>query len=1101
MTESPILAESEVTAPAAPPSKSSLSGKKKKPPSGGAKGAGGLVKNAKKLAQDDQVMATNNSSIVSKRSVEKLYYPNEAHYFRFFVKRFQRRSPLINRGYHLRLHVIDVLVRDFLQRPRIPGKSKKKRVVVNLGCGSDVLPWQCLERYPTDCQAGLVKFLDVDFPDLIERKRQTVLSTPELLGAFTGVEERPQQSPLGPSSGAVFESDQYAQIGCDLRELKTLQGALTKTLGDVDECSFLFVAEVSITYMETEGADNVIQWASTLGDAEFVLLEQILPSGEHHPFASTMLSHFNKLNTPPKSVQVYPTVEAQHDRFSFRGWKAVDVWTLWQAWADDRFLSASDRRKLEDIEPFDEWEEFALFASHYCVVHARTSAGTVPLSTVPRSEFIPVPSQAVRLQFDECHGQRGQRRFGAAMYVSPKEQASPVMVNVMGLGTKSRLQSCDVYSEGGESGAGAWFTMREGGPSTRMCHSLTCVGEGQFLLSGGRGAPMIPYKDCWLFDTSMTRWKRTHDLPTSLHRHSVTRLGESDQVLLAGGRGYEGIFGDYLVYHPEAGWTACEVVGICRPAYVYGAVLCCLSSPPTKKFGGVFAGGLLEDGTIADQILSWELDISDVAKPTIKFVPLRVTVAGVLMTAGMASICRRLLTRFGACCVPIQHYGGCILLGGVIKDHLLDRQDEILVCTLSADGVEITRRLVRADILEGEANISLPPRPLLVGNSTVPLPDGRVVLAGGGATCFSMGTFWNRGVYTLKPTVADENQNTSSELPHWVHDRTVDIIPGPENLSVAQPQSKAGGQGSNPRIEPIARIQLESQEAFAKLIREGKPAVLEGLDLGPCVLNWGLERLVDKVGKDRKVVVHEAVTQAMDFNAKNFRYLTTDFEDFVNRVRQGDWLYLRALSNDMPTEKPALLSEDFLALAADFVIPPQLSLVKENIFSSVLRVSGPVNMWLHYDVMANVYCQIGGSKRLVLFPPTDVDRLGFAPGASSSSIDVFSSLATEDSAELEHTHPYEAVLSPGDVLFLPPLWLHTATPTSDSSIAVNVFFRDLDSGYAPGRDVYGNRDLAAYEKGRQDVARMTNSFGKLPEDARRFYLLRLADELRRKALG
>jgi hypothetical protein len=73
---------------------------------------------------------TNNSSIVSKRSVERLYYPDEPHFFRFFVKKFQRRAPLINRGYHLRLHVIDVALRDFLKQP-----SDKKKVIVNLGCG------------------------------------------------------------------------------------------------------------------------------------------------------------------------------------------------------------------------------------------------------------------------------------------------------------------------------------------------------------------------------------------------------------------------------------------------------------------------------------------------------------------------------------------------------------------------------------------------------------------------------------------------------------------------------------------------------------------------------------------------------------------------------------------------------------------------------------------------------------------------------------------------------------------------------------------------------------------------------------------------------
>ena len=146
--------------------------------------------------------------------------------------------------------------------------------------------------------------------------------------------------------------------------------------------------------------------------------------------------------------------------------------------------------------------------------------------------------------------------------------------------------------------------------------------------------------------------------------------------------------------------------------------------------------------------------------------------------------------------------------------------------------------------------------------------------------------------------------------------------------------------------------------------------------------------------------------------------------------------------------------------------------------------------------MANVYAQVHGSKRMILFPPGDVRHLSFAPGASSSSLDVFSSL---DSTSLQSTRPHEALLGPGDVLFLPPMWLHTATPTSDMSIAVNIFFRDLLGGYSTGRDVYGNRDLAGYEKGRQEVTKIAKNFEQLPADIRRFYLDRLADELRQAA--
>lgn len=145
--------------------------------------------------------------------------------------------------------------------------------------------------------------------------------------------------------------------------------------------------------------------------------------------------------------------------------------------------------------------------------------------------------------------------------------------------------------------------------------------------------------------------------------------------------------------------------------------------------------------------------------------------------------------------------------------------------------------------------------------------------------------------------------------------------------------------------------------------------------------------------------------------------------------------------------------------------------------------------------MANIYCQIVGSKRLILFPPADVTELSFAPGSSSSSLDVFAEL---DSASLANTCPHEAILGPGEVLYLPPLWLHTAAPVTELGVAVNIFFRNLKTGYAAGRDVYGNRDLAAYEKGRQDLARIANAFGKVPDDMREFYVKRLAEELLQK---
>lgn len=99
-----------------------------------------------------------------------------------------------------------------------------------------------------------------------------------------------------------------------------------------------------------------------------------------------------------------------------------------------------------------------------------------------------------------------------------------------------------------------------------------------------------------------------------------------------------------------------------------------------------------------------------------------------------------------------------------------------------------------------------------------------------------------------------------------------------------------------------------------------------------------------------QVSVHEATSEKMDFNSKNFRYVTSGFQSFINTAQAHGKVYLRALSAAEPSGKATSLKADFPGLAADFHLPSELDWVENNIHSSVLRISGPVNMWLHYDV-------------------------------------------------------------------------------------------------------------------------------------------------------
>lgn len=88
----------------------------------------------------------------------------------------------------------------------------------------------------------------------------------------------------------------------------------------------------------------------------------------------------------------------------------------------------------------------------------------------------------------------------------------------------------------------------------------------------------------------------------------------------------------------------------------------------------------------------------------------------------------------------------------------------------------------------------------------------------------------------------------------------------------------------------------------------------------------------------------------MNFLAKNFQYTRKPFGQFLDEIKRGEKMYMRALSTAQPADKATNLTEDFPTIAADFQLPPELAYAEAMMHSSPLRISGPVSMWLHYDV-------------------------------------------------------------------------------------------------------------------------------------------------------
>lgn len=314
----------------------------------------------KKIVHDLFVQGTNDSSIVSKRSVEILYSDkveeDAKHFFQYFVKKSPRRSPVINRGYWIRMKSIRMAIEKIISQ-----QPKGQRVnVVNLGCGYDPLPFQLLD----DDKLNYVDLhcIDVDFPELIGYKSQMIRMAPELMELIG--EELPN---IADVPGIEMRTKHYSMMGCDLTNRDLYCKQLDSFMANDSSTTNIFIAEVSLAYMTPETANPIIKTSSEFSNSHFLILEQLMPSGEHHPFSKRMINHFKKMEAPLQCVHTYPTIDDQIKRFQSLGYEYVNARNLLDCWD---LVDNEIKEKVEKVEAFDEWEEFIFFGHHYINLHA-----------------------------------------------------------------------------------------------------------------------------------------------------------------------------------------------------------------------------------------------------------------------------------------------------------------------------------------------------------------------------------------------------------------------------------------------------------------------------------------------------------------------------------------------------------------------------------------------------------------------------------------------------------------------------------------------------------------------------------------------------------
>lgn len=249
------------------------------------------------------------------------------------------------------------------------------------------------------------------------------------------------------------------------------------------------------------------------------------------------------------------------------------------------------------------------------------------------------------------------------------------------------------------------------------------------------------------------------------------------------------------------------------------------------------------------------------------------------------------------------------------------------------------------------------------------------------------------------------------------------------------------------------------------LISSMKPVVLMDTDLVSPALKWDLPYLEENLGSGDYTVFTS--------NSKHFKYYDEnklkelknnnfvpptskldlkiwEFTEKLKKWKPGDErLYLQQPLNDTVGKQ---VVDDFLAFNWQWIMKIQRDNNWGRLTSNLLLISTKGNVTpAHYDEQHNFFAQIRGTKRFILFPPEQLDCLYphpvWHPHDRQSQVD-FDDPDLIRFPKFKEIEGQEAILKPGDVLYLPMYWWHHVETTCDSpySISVNFWYKAGPTG-------------------------------------------------------
>lgn len=285
------------------------------------------------------------------------------------------------------------------------------------------------------------------------------------------------------------------------------------------------------------------------------------------------------------------------------------------------------------------------------------------------------------------------------------------------------------------------------------------------------------------------------------------------------------------------------------------------------------------------------------------------------------------------------------------------------------------------------------------------------------------------------------------------------------------------------QVLPVERLEWSSQQPFAAdIITRSLPIVLTNTHLS----KWKASKWTpDELGRQQSSIRDtQPLLMVRSSTDRHFRFtnlqrsymkgsLAASFQPLSTTLNMTLPAFIDAVQRPKPRTSDTRSSDSGSSNGAEYlyfsdgvgvIATRTMDLLPE---ANMLSPSGDIedcdtNIWIgqpdvvampHYDSSYNMFVQIYGRKRFLLAPPSAFTHTGMYPSLHpyfrQAAVDIYNDTleplpSQQPAASLAsltgQSVPiiYEVTLNPGDVLYLPPFWLHRVT-SLDVSISVNAW--------------------------------------------------------------